>query len=56
MEHTRSAFLRFTSAELKERLIDYNRAVQILPSEKTRDGMHQMMNVIIDILKERNEL
>jgi hypothetical protein len=56
MEHTRSAYLRFTSAELKERLADYNKAVQILPNEKTRDSMHQMMNVMIDILKERNEL
>ena len=56
MEHMRSAYLGLTSQVLKRKLTDLSRAAGKLKNDSTRDGVHRIMNVIIDILKERNEL
>lgn len=56
MEQMRSAYLGCTSRELKQKLVNLNGAARKVKNDSTRDGMHSIMNVIIDILKERNEL
>lgn len=56
MEQMRSAYLRLPSGELKRKLSDLNRTLLRLKNPKTHDGVHRIMNIIIDILKERNEL
>ena len=51
----RECYLKFSSKELKGKLVTYNKALPGLDS-KARDAIHGYMNEIIDILKERDEL
>jgi hypothetical protein len=51
----RDCYLKFSSKELKQKLVTYNKALPGL-DVKTRDAIHGYMNEIIDILKERDEL
>lgn len=56
MEQMRSAYLKLPSSELKQKLSNLNGSLPHLKKPETHDGVHRIMNVIIDILKERNEL
>lgn len=55
MDLVRQNYLKFSSAELKERITNYNRALPAV-SDKAREAMNEYINTMIDILKERNDL
>ena len=56
MDHLRSHYLKFSSAELKEKIANYGGALQVMEESETYDSLHEFVNIMIDILKERNEL
>lgn len=53
----RDLYLRLSSDELKQKLQTYNGALTLgTLRPETYDQMHEYVNVILDILKERDEL